>query len=158
MNNYYNPYYYPNNYYDPYRQGPGTHSYQPPAVGSEWINQNVDIMMTNGKCFSNVRFLSVDSIPGIAPGEPTEYVWTFEVYPPGGGAPTRRRVSHKDVAEINQAGSLCQGTGTGTGMGTGTGTGTGMGTGTGTGTSTGTAFCKQWTQDPYTGHFFCSKW
>jgi hypothetical protein len=106
VNNYYNPDYYPNDYYDPYRQhGTGVYHYQPVGAGSEWVNRNVDIMMNNGTCFSNVRFLSVDPVTN--PSGTTEYVWTFELYG-GGGAPVRRRVSPQDVAEINQPGTLCQ--------------------------------------------------
>src|SRR4051812_47584885 len=82
---YYNPYYSNwNDYNDPYRTMPVHPMYQPVGVGYEWVNKNVDILMNNGQCFSNVRFISVNMAPAV-PGTPTEYLWTFEVYPPGGG-------------------------------------------------------------------------
>ncbi|MCY7470692.1 hypothetical protein, partial [Bacillus safensis] len=101
-----------NNNYDSYRQQGMRvfQHYQPAGAGTEWINKNVDILMNNGTCFGNVRFISVDMIasPAGLPATPNDFLWTFDQYPPGGGAPIRRRVSPIDVAQINQPGTLCQ--------------------------------------------------
>ncbi|WP_197232360.1 hypothetical protein [Priestia endophytica] len=99
MSYYYNPYdgqyyYLPEPRMTPY--------YLPPGEGTTWVDKNVDIVMTNGTKYCNVRFLRVQNVGG------GQYIWEFEDYSLGGGPPVVRRISNIDVAEINQAGVLCR--------------------------------------------------
>lgn len=105
MDYYYNPY--DGQFYymvRPVTPSGGTPYQLPAGEGNKWIGKNVDIIMTNGTRYCNVRFTGVENPGG-------GFVWVFDDYSQG-SPPITRRISNMDVAEINQAGTLCRPTST----------------------------------------------